>query len=86
MENKPAKVRQNTAFEIAREKIIGAIAENPNQDPCVTIEGSLVQTGEPHLRLALTLIQMVNFEEVSRTKEGLWQVNQITEEPISSAI
>jgi hypothetical protein len=65
-EHKPLQIRED--------KIIKAIAQNPSQDPCVTIEGEVVQTGRQHLDLILTEIDMVQSGIIQRTKEGEWQV------------
>ena len=53
-----------------KKEIRDAIEVNPSQDPCVTIEGSVLQTGSPHLDLAIVLIEMVQDKEIARQTEG----------------
>jgi len=56
-----------------KDEIIGAIQENPKQDPCFTLDGGVVQEGKTHMNRAIILTEMVAEGELQRTKAGIWQ-------------
>lgn len=56
-----------------RDEIIGAIHENPKQDPCFTLDGGVVQEGKTHMNRAIILTEMVADGKIQRTAEGIWQ-------------
>lgn len=59
--------------EIA-EKIKNAIKKDPSKDPCVVIEGKLVQTGSEHLDYAVILMQLIQEGLVSGSPNNGWVI------------
>lgn len=60
--------------EATKSEIKEAILKDPSKDPCVIIEGGLVQTGEKHLEYALALTELVKEGIVTGSPKDGWKI------------